>query len=219
MATRATGRKGGRYRHARTDALIGIAAISSLAFIWLVAVPALNGARLARHIGHFPLFYGHVFGGAIMLLSGAIALRIGLTKSWFRWHKPAGYTYLASGTLASVIALARSFDTAHTPGLSTGILAAAWIAFTAMAYRAIRNRQFDQHREWMIRSYVLAWTFVFCRFYTRVVPEGMQAEENDMIWATWVAPILLAEIFLQWKRGSRSVRPANPAAEPPRQAG
>ena len=54
-----------------------------------------------------------------MLFVGAIALRIGLTRSWFRWHKPAGYTYIAGGSVAATIALVRSFDTAHTPGLAT----------------------------------------------------------------------------------------------------
>lgn len=69
-----------------------------------------------------------------------------------------------------------------------------------MAYRAVRNRIFEQHREWMIRSYVLTWTFVFCRFWTRAAPSGLQGSETDMIWMTWVGPILLAEIFLQWDK-------------------
>ena len=204
MATQAEAPR--RYRHARTDAIIGLAALSSLVFIWLIAVPTFEGARWARHLGHHALLTSHVIGGTIMLLAGAVALRIGLTKSWFRWHKPAGYTYLAGGTIASVIALVRSFDTAHTPGIATGSLAAFWILFSAMAYRAIRNRVFDEHRDWMIRSYVLAWTFVFCRFWTRAAPTGMQGDESDMIWLTWVAPILIAEMALQWNRGKRRVR-------------
>ena len=191
----------GRYRHAKVDALIGGAALSSLLFIWLIAVPAFGPAKLPRHAGHIALLSAHIVTGALMLMSGAIALRIGITKQMFRWHKGAGYLYLGSGTIASSVALIRSFDTGHTPGLSTGTLAAFWLLFTAMAYRAIRNRQFGEHREWMIRSYVLAWTFVFCRFWTRAAPAGLQGKESDMIWLTWVAPILLAEICLQWNNG------------------
>ena len=190
-----------RYRHARVDAVIGAAALSSLLFIWLIAVPAIEPARMLRHAGHYVQIYVHIAGGVGMLIGGAIALRIGLTREWFRWHKPAGYAYLALGGIASAIALLRSFDPKHTPGLSTGMLAAAWLVFSAMAYRAIRNKRYEQHREWMIRSYVLAWTFVFCRFWTRAAPASLQGPENDMIWATWIAPILLAEIALQWNRG------------------
>jgi len=191
-----------RYRFARVDALVGTAALSSLVFIWLIAVPAFGPDKLARHSSHVPLLSGHVFGGALMLLAGAVALRIGLTKQWFRWHKVAGYTYLTAGTIASVSALVRSFDTEHTPGLATGALAVVWLAFSAMAFRAIRNKRLEQHRAWMIRSYVAAWTFVFCRFWTRAAPQSLQGDENDMIWVTWVMPLFLAEILLQWTAGA-----------------
>ncbi len=198
--------KRGRYRHARTDALIGIAAVSSVVFIWLIAVPAFGPERLPRHLAHLPMLVVHVLGGATMLIAGAIALRIGLTRDWFQWHKPAGYTYLTAGTIASVSALVRSFDTAHTPGLATGALAVVWLAFSGMAFRAIRNRRIDQHRAWMIRSYVAAWTFVFCRFWTRVMPSEMQGGETDMIWVTWVMPLFLTEMLLQWNAGARLKR-------------
>ena len=191
-----------RWKHARVDAIVGAAAISSAIFIYLVAGPALAPAGQARHVGHLPLLFAHIGGGTIMLLAGAVALRIGLTRNWFRWHRPAGFTYIAGGTVASVVALVRSFDTSHTPGLSTATLSMVWLAFTAMAWRAIRNRQIEQHREWMIRSYVVTWTFVFCRFYTRAMPDGLQGAENDMIWLTWVGPVLLCEILLQWRRGA-----------------
>lgn len=190
------------YRHARTDALIGIAAFSSLIFIWLITWPAFGPQRLPIHGGHIALLAGHVIGGTVMLLAGALGLRIGLTRQMFRWHKQVGYSYLTAGTVASVSALIRSFDTDHTPGLATGTLAVVWLAFSAMAWRAIRNRRIDQHRDWMIRSYVAAWTFVFCRFWTRAAPEAMQGDETDMIWLTWVGPVLLCELLLQWRRGA-----------------
>ena len=196
----------GGYRHARTDALIGVALLSSAVFIWLIAVPAVGPQRIVRHVGHLAMLYGHIVNGAVMLIAGAIALRIGLTRDWFRWHKPAGYTYLTTGSIASALALIRSFDTKHTPGLSTGTLAVVWLVFSAMAFRAIRNRRIDQHRAWMIRSYVAAWTFVFCRFWTRVMPSELQGGETDMIWTTWVMPLFFTEMLLQWNAGSKLKR-------------
>jgi len=47
---------------------------------------------------------------------------------------------------------------------------------------------------------------VFCRFYTRAMPSALQGGETDMIWFTWVAPILLAEIAIQWRRGAAAPR-------------
>jgi hypothetical protein len=202
MATSVNARAGWSFR--RVDWVIAAAAISSAIFIWLVAGPALLPAGMAKHAGHQGLIYVHIAGGTTMLLSGAAGLRIGLTRQGFRWHRAVGFTYLTSGTVAAGIALVRSFDTKHTPGLSTATLAITWLVFTAMAWRAIRNRRVDQHREWMIRSYVVAWTFVFCRFYTRAIPDPLQGSVNDMIWLTWVAPVLMAEVLIQWRRGARA---------------
>ena len=190
------------YRHLRVDAWIGAAVISSAVFIWLIAVPAFGPARQAVHSGHGPMLSAHVLGGIVMLFAGAVALRIGITRDWFRWHKAAGYTYLAWGSLASITALIRSFDAGHSPGMATGVLAVVWLAFSAMAFRAVRNRRFDQHRDWMIRSYVAAWTFVFCRFWSRSAPDVLQPIESDMLWFAWVGPLLIAEMLLQWPRGS-----------------
>lgn len=206
MATAAAQPKRWDRRHWRVDAIVVTALLSSIAFIVIVAYPALLPGRIERHAGHTLLTVLHIAGGTVMLVAGAIGLRIGLTRQAFRWHKTVGYSYIAGGSIAAVIAFERSFDTAHTPGLSTASLAAAWLAFTAMAWRAVRNRRVDQHRDWMIRSYVLAWTFVFCRFYTRAMPSALQGGETDMIWFTWVAPILLAEIAIQWRRGAAAPR-------------
>jgi hypothetical protein len=116
-------------------------------FIWLIAVLAVTPARLARHAGHLPLLWANIVGGTVMLLAGAAALRIGLTRSWFYWHRPAGYVYLATETLTSVSAIIRSLDAAHTPGLATGMLGVVCLAFAAMAFRPVRNRRMEQHRD------------------------------------------------------------------------
>ena len=41
--------------------------------------------------------------------------------------------------------------------------AAAWIVCTTAAFITARNRQFAQHRQWMIRSYAVTFTFVSSR--------------------------------------------------------
>lgn len=201
MATVSTTGGSATYRWRQIDWVIGAAILSSIVFIILIAGPALT-TGWSGHAGHHAMLAAHIAGGTGMLLLGAIGLRIGLTRQGFGWHKRVGYAYIGAGSMASVTALVRSFDTPHTPGIATGTLAVVWLAFTAMAFRAIRNRRIDQHREWMIRSYVVAWTFVFCRFTERAMPEDAQLGLSDMIWLTWVGPVLLAEIMLQWKRGA-----------------
>ena len=72
-----------------------------------------------------------------------------------------------------------------------------------MAYRAIRNRVFDEHRDWMIRSYVLVWSFVFCRIASRVSDVDQLGNGQAFIWLSWIVPLIVCEMVLQWPRGAR----------------
>lgn len=58
----------------------------------------------------------------------------------------------------------------------------------------------------MIRSYVLVWSFVFCRIASRVSSIGDLGDGQAFIWLSWVGPLIVCEVFLQWPEGSRKVR-------------
>ena len=74
-----------------------------------------------------------------------------------------------------------------------------------MAWRSARNRRFDTHRPWMIRSYVLTWTFVFCRLLGTVpaVAAAGKDVEHALLWLTWVLPMMVCEVALQWRATAR----------------
>jgi hypothetical protein len=78
-----------------------------------------------------------------------------------------------------------------------------------MAYRAARNRRFDAHRAWMIRSYVLTWSFVLCRLVGRVPWLANIGDGAAIVWLSWIVPLLLCEVGLQWSAGARAVRPGS----------
>jgi hypothetical protein len=87
-------------------------------------------------------------------------------------------------------------------------LATSWLLAAAMSYRAVRNTRLDAHREWVIRSYVLAWSFVFCRIVSRVPGAAAIGGGEALIWLTWVGPLIVCEVALQWQRGaSMSLKP------------
>jgi len=92
-------------------------------------------------------------------------------------------------------------------------LALAWTLTTAMAYVAIRGRVIEQHREWMIRSYVVTLAFVFFRLFVALL-EGLDIGEpleryKAAAWICWVVPLLITELLLQ----ARKLRPsAHPSA-------
>jgi hypothetical protein len=185
-----------------------IAAIVTTAPVWhLHAVPVLTTAAADKHVEHFAWVYIHMLGGTAMLVLGALALYVGWTRRQFRFHKYIGYAYLTGGAVGAGAGLALSILNPHPPhgvAIATGTLAATWLAFAAMAYRAARNRRFDVHRDWMIRTYVLTWTFAFCRLAMRLpIYETYGAEGiTATIWLSWVVPLLVCEIALQWRRAS-----------------
>lgn len=73
-----------------------------------------------------------------------------------------------------------------------------------MAWRAIRNRRIEAHRDWVIRSYVLTFSFVVCRLAMRLpAVESLGPETaTAVVWVTWALPLFLTEVALQWSRGS-----------------
>jgi hypothetical protein len=83
-------------------------------------------------------------------------------------------------------------------------LAIAWTITTGMAYLAIRRRAIEQHREWMIRSYVVTLAFVAFRAVVAglsIAGVGTLGERLGFAaWVCWAVPLLLLEPLLQWKR-------------------
>ncbi len=199
----------------RTPAILLLlgALLSSAVAWWFIAWPVMIFANVETHPEHFGLVYAHMIGGTIMLFIGAINLYIGTTGRYFKFHKLFGRTYLIGGTLGVAFVVVVLLSTAHKKDpavmftnvtVSLLTLAAAWLACAAMAYRAVRNAQYGQHREWIIRSYVLAWSFVFCRIASRVPGVADLGGGEAFIWLSWVAPFLICELLLHWRSGSKT---------------
>jgi len=188
--------------------LFALALLTTVPILVRVVLPMLDGAGWGAHRGHLGLVLVHVAGGLAMLFLGAAAMFIGWTRRGFAWHRWIGYSYLSLGSTGAAAALLLAWQAPHEPKslyMATGTLAAVWLLVAAMAFRAARNRRFEAHRQWMIRSYVLSWTFVGCRIATLVdVYPWLGAESvTTAIWINWVVPLVLCEVALQWRSGAR----------------
>lgn len=181
-----------------------------LAAWWLIAWPVLSFANVARHAGHFGTVYFHMLGGSLLLFLGLLNLYIGSTRRGFGHHRLVGLLYLGGGALGVPAAMLITASMAHkAPGgtaftntsVSLLALATAWLISAAMGWRAARNRRYEVHRQWMVRSYVLVWSFVFCRLASRVPAIGGLGEGEAFIWLSWIGPLVLAEVALQWQAG------------------
>jgi hypothetical protein len=196
-----------------------LAAVASGALAWwLVALPVFTLNNVEKHSTHFPLVFVHAIGGTLMLVLGATNLYIGTTRAYFRFHRLLGYIYLLGGTLGAITAISLALGNGHRKplvaftvdaanasdsGIALASLGGAWLIAAAMAYRAARNRRFDSHRQWMIRTYVLVWSFVLCRLIGRIPSLPELGGGAAITWLSWVGPLLMCEVVLQWSMGER----------------
>lgn len=200
-------------RFSLTGILLAAGFISSALAWWLIAIPVTTFSSTDKHSGHFSLVFLHVLGGTIMLFLGLSNLYIGATQKHFKYHKILGRIYLIGGSIGSVAAIIITLSSAHKAAevstftnttISLLTLAAAWLLAAGMSYRAVRNGRYDSHRDWIIRSYVLAWSFVFCRLASRVPGVEDMGGGAAFIWLSWVGPLILCEVALQWRDGANN---------------
>ena len=167
-----------------TGLLLVFAVFTGCIAWWLIALPVFNLSAAANHKTHFPYVFVHTVGGTVMLFVGAANLYVGATRQHLRLHKPLGYAYFVGGMVGSVSAILLALSNGHAKapaasfevtllkandiGWALASLGMAWLGAAAMALRAARNRRFDSHRAWIIRSYVLVWAFVLCRLVSKI---------------------------------------------------
>lgn len=218
-------------RHAiwltRNGFLLAAALISSAVAWWMIAWPVASLANVDAHKGHFVLTFAHMFGGTGMLFLGGLNLYLAARKDHFALHRRIGQSYLLFGAFGAIMAIIITLTPAHksagSPILTNAtvsllVLATAWLSFAALGWRATRNRRFPSHAQWMIRSYVLVWSFVFCRIASRVSNIDDLGNGEAFIWLSWVGPLIVCEMFLQWPEGAKKTRlPSRlDAAAPPK---
>lgn len=192
--------------------LLLAALISSLVAWWMIAWPVATLSNLDAHQGHFALTFAHMLGGTGMLFLGGLNLYLAARRDRFALHRRVGRYYLLLGSFGAVVAMAITLLPAHKAAgapvltnttLSLLMLGSAWLCFAALGWRAAKNRQFATHTDCMIRSYILVWSFVFCRIASRVTDIDELGNGQAFIWLSWVGPLMLCEIVLQWRRGSK----------------
>lgn len=198
--------------------LLCIAVLSGSLAWWLIALPVLTLSNVKSHSTHFPQVFVHALGGTVMLVFGAINLYLGATRQFFRLHRPLGLAYLFGGSISAISAIALALGNGHRKpsvefavepfrsndlGWALASLGAAWLVCAAMGYRAALNRRIPSHQAWMIRSYVLVWSFVLCRLIGQVPSFPELGSGGATAWLSWIVPLMLCEVALQWQSGRR----------------
>jgi len=107
------------------------------------------------------LLIPHTLGGVIALLAGPVQFSSRFRRRHLNFHRVLGRIYVISVFVGALTGIALASGRPGLPG--TSMQAAAWIVCTTAAFITARNRQIVQHRQWMIRSYAVTFTFVSSR--------------------------------------------------------
>ncbi len=186
---------------------------------------ALN---VAPHLyaNHRELLLAHIACGIAAITLGLFQFVASLRKARPTVHRAIGSVYCAAAGVGGATGLPLSFFIIDAGADSMrplfypvifgfASLSVAWPAVTAMAFLRARQRRFDEHRAWMIRSYSLTFAAVTTRmagplllFATRDVVLSVQ-----LAVLIWPLNLIVAEWLIRRTRGvprlAAALRPAN----------
>jgi uncharacterized membrane protein len=187
-------------------ALWTVMGLMTISVILYSEVRIFRQAKERAYLSTIPwLIMPHVAGGVVALLSGPLQFSSRLRYRCPKLHRVLGRAYVISVFVAAPLAIVLS-NHRHDPRAihfvaATVVQAATWIITTAAAFLTARNRQFQQHREWMVRSYAVTFTFVGTRVLQPIPAWNRHSEAGfamEIIVITFLA-VLIPDIAFHWR--------------------
>jgi len=148
-------------------------------------------------------FYSHVFTSILVLVVGLTQFSKKILGQYTQVHRMVGWVYfvtvlLISGPAAFVMALKANGGLAARTSFT--LLSVIWYGCTLMALIRVKQKDFDGHAEWMIRSYALTLSAISLRVYAYLFDYlHINFPPRDVYitvaWLSWVPNLLVAEII------------------------
>jgi uncharacterized membrane protein len=163
----------------------------------------------AVYTAHMTMLITHIIASMLAILIGPFQYLPGMRKGrWLKVHRWLGRAYLLSVLFGGLSGLYMA-QFAHggiITELGFGTLAVLWLYSGTRAYRHIRNKDLEGHRQWMIRNYALTFAGVMLRVWAPL-SVGMGADFTTAYiiigWACWVPNLFVAEWIIRRTRPAR----------------
>jgi len=184
-----------------------VVALVLLAYFIHKNIPRYLHFTAESYGGHFwPLAHflvPHIAGGLLAALIGPVQFWPKMRRDYLGAHRIAGRVYLVGVLVGALASWGMAVHLMDDPAYGTGLFAlgVAWIATTAMAFVAIKRGNLVQHKQWMVRSYVVTFAFVSFRLVDDSL-DALQVWDGDkrgamLAWACWAVPLLVTELVIQ----------------------
>ncbi len=192
--------------HARfkTTLWIGLGVTTLFVFITsevlLVADYPMYHAYRLQVISDRHLLIPHALAGMLALFIGPILFSSRTRQRYIQLHRILGRIYVISVFVGAATGVALAAGRPGSPG--TIFQATAWVVCTIAALITARNRQTVQHRQWMVRSYAVTFTFVSSRvlnlwpWYWSHLGDAFAAAG---LIAFTLASLIVVELGLNWR--------------------
>ncbi len=148
--------------------LWSLMALAGISVIFSTELPILRDTSGPNHRFYLTLirdrylFVPHALGGVLATVIGPVQFSNRLRRKDLKLHRILGRVYAYSVFVAAALALVIDW---HRPLFAgNAVQAISWSVCTLLAILTARNRHIVQHRQWMIRSYAMTFTFVALRF-------------------------------------------------------
>jgi hypothetical protein len=185
-------------------------------------LPGFSGPDFIMHNAMArPWLYVHAGCGAVALLVGPAQLLPSLRSRAPTLHRWMGRGYIVACLASGAAGLLLAGSTAAGPvaALGFGLAAVLSLICAGQAWRLAMARRFDEHREWVIRSYALIFAAVTLRLWlplSQIAHLDFMASYRAISFLAWAPNLAVAEIYLA--RGRRRTPQPRPAPAPARQS-
>lgn len=156
-----------------------------------------------------PFLIIHVVGGVIALLVGPLQFvrRIRMRRPAF--HRATGRIYVLACAIAAPSGFVLALGTTAGPVVAVGFAIPAILcaSFTWLGWRAVMERRFGDHADWMLRSYAVIATAITLRL---LIPASAYLDFDFLAayrvnsWLAWIINLVLVEYAIRRSRGSGS---------------
>jgi uncharacterized membrane protein len=184
--------------------LAALIAISSMRYLTLdpkYFFPRQREVYSAHSVGLFL----HVLGGVTALFLGPFQFISRMRTGNWRWiHRQIGRVYLVAVLVAGLGGL--YLGTMAYGGWLNQVgftcFAVAWLTTGVAAYSAVRARDFESHRRWMIRNYAGTFGAVTLRLWLMIFLTcrmDFLFAYQIVAWLSWVPNLIIVECWIQWR--------------------
>lgn len=152
-----------------------------------------------------PFLTIHVISGIVALLAGLFQFVERIRATRLAFHRATGRVYIAACVLTAPTGLVLSVGTTAGPiaAWGFGIAALLFASFTWLGLRAAIGRRFDDHREWMLRSYAIMANAITLRLMLPAagfMGIGFFTAYPIIAWLGWITNLLIAEYVIRRRR-------------------